>query len=325
MAFRNIFHVNIKGKHMNEETYKKVLTAIADSREATQYEIAKKVRLTYAPVHQAIERLILAALIEEVRTEVGQGPLPKRYFRLTFAGFLTVLNSLLTSVGQGNSSHLPEESIQNASDSSDLFVKKTRAALKSQREFYPEIKLFTEWESLEGIFNFREEIIPGLYDVLDSAVTVCIDKFRPLEKANLIEEKLKSNAPSFSEYGSSGPWFESWFGVGLGSNWSSLTSKEKLANLRNEFLPEYRDSLNKQMQRLFVRAFLNGLMKATWEIRDARIDLVNAENKELYKFISSYLEKEKSRKMAFIKRFSDEGELILNLFAEQPSGKQSQS
>jgi hypothetical protein len=40
---------------------------------------------------------------------------------------------------------------------------------------------------LEKIFDFQEGVIPGLYDVLGNAVTVCIDKIRPLEK-NLIEK-----------------------------------------------------------------------------------------------------------------------------------------
>jgi hypothetical protein len=300
---------------MDEETYKKILIALADHREATQYEIAKEARLTYAPVHQAIERLLLAALIEEVRTEVGQGPLPKRYFRLTFPGLMTVLNFFLSSTSQFGSSRSSEENTQDELDSSDLFRKKSRAALMVQRDFYPQIKFFSEWEFLEGVFDFENRLIPGLYNVLDNAVTVCIHKFRPLEKADLVEEKLKSKELSFSEYGFSGLWFESWFYSGLASKWSNLTTKERLAAFKENFLPEYRSSLNKQMQRLFVRAFFNGLMNATSEVRDPQIDLRRTGNKALFEFASSYFEKEKSRKLAFFKRFNEEGEFILNLFA----------
>ena len=302
---------------MNEETYKKILLALADRRESTQYEIAKEVRLTYTPVHQAIERLLLAALIEEVRTEGGQGPLPKRYFRLTFAGLLTVLNFYLKSVFEVGSSSL----LEDESGASNLFVKKTRAALIAQREFFPQVKFFLEWDCLEEIFDFQDGAIPGLYAVLGNAVTICIGKFRPLEKADLIEEKLKSNTPSFSEHGSTGPWFESWFDAGLANKWSSLTSKERLENLKNNFLSEYRYTLNKQIQRLFVRAFFNGLMTTASEIRDARIDLASAENKVLFEFAHEYLEKEKNRKMALIKRFSKESDCILNLFAVRPNSK----
>ena len=59
-------------KNINEETYEKILCEVANCKEVTQYEITKKVGLTYAPVHEAIERLLLAALIEEVRTKKGQ-------------------------------------------------------------------------------------------------------------------------------------------------------------------------------------------------------------------------------------------------------------
>lgn len=307
---------------MDEETYKKILIALADHREATQYEIAKEVRLTYAPVHQAIERLLLAALIEEVRTEGGQGPLPKRYFRLTFAGLLAVLNFFLSLTSQFGSSRSLEESIQDELDSSDLFRKKSRATLMVQREFYPRVKFFSEWEFLEGVFDFENRLIPGLYNVLGNAVTVCIHKFRPLEKADLVEKKLKSKALSFSEYGFSGLWFESWFDAGLASKWSNLTAKERLEAFKENFLPEYRSSLNKQMQRLFVKAFFNGLMNATSEIRDPRIDLVHTGNRVLFEFASSYLEKEKSRKLAFFKRFNEESEFISNVFAVRPSSKQ---
>jgi hypothetical protein len=302
---------------MDEETYKKILIALADRKEAWQYEIAKEARLTYAPVHQAIERLLLAALIEEVRTEVGQGPLPKRYFRLTFAGLLTALYFLSTSARDCDSSQqLEDESASN------VFVKKTRAALKVQREFYPQIKFFLEWECLEGIFDFHEGTLPGLYDVLSNAVTVCISKFRPLEKADLIEKKLKSNAPSFSEHGLTGPWHESWFYSGLDSKWSSFTSKERLEYLRKDFLPEYRVSMNKQMQRWFMRVFFKGLMIATSEIQDARIDLANTENKALFEFAYGYFEKEKKRKIHAIKRFSKESDAVLDLFAVRPSSKE---
>jgi hypothetical protein len=304
---------------MDKETYKKILIALANRKEAWQYEIAKEARLTYAPVHQAIERLLLAGLIEEVRTEVGQGPLPKRYFRLTFPGLLTVLNFFQISVHEFGSSQL----LEDESGVSNLFVKKTRAALIAQREFYPQVKFFLEWECLEKIFDTQDDAIPGLYDVLGNTVAVCIGKFRPLEKANLIEENLRSNTPSLSEHSPTEPWFELWFDAGLASKkWSSLTPKERLEDFKNNFLPEYRYLLNKQMQQLFVRTFFNGLMTTTTQINDAQIDLASVENKVLFEFAYEYIEKERNRRMASIKRFSEESNYILNLFAKRPNSKQ---
>ena len=306
------------GQIMDEETYKKILIALADRKEAWQYEIAKEARLTYAPVHQGIERLLLAGLIEEVRTEVGQGPLPKRFFRLTFPGLLTVLNFFWISLQEFGSSHL----LDNESEVSNPFLKKIRAALISQREFFPQVKFFLEWESLEEICDIQDEAIPGLYDVLGNAVTVCIGKFRPLEKADFIEENLKGNTPRFSVHGPTEPWFELWFDVGLAGKLSSLTPKERLEDFRNNFLPEYRCSLNKQMQQLFVSAFFNGLMTAISEIRDAQIDLASAGNKVLFEFAQAYFEKEKNRRMASFKRFSEQSDSILDLFALRSSSKQ---
>jgi hypothetical protein len=190
-----------------------------------------------------------------------------------------------------------------------------------QREFYPQVKFFLEWERLEEIFDFKDDAITGLYDVLGNALIVCISKFRPLEKANLIEESLKSNTPNFSGHGPTEPWFELWFDASL-SKWSRLTSKERLKDLKNNLLPEYRDSLNKQMQQLFVRTFFNGLMTAISEIKDAQIDLASPGNKVLFKFAQAYFEKEKKRRMASFKKFSEQSDSILDLFAERSSSKQ---
>ncbi len=296
-------------KNINEETYEKILCEVANCKEVTQYELTKKVGLTYAPVHEAIERLLLAALIEEVRTKRGQGPLPKRYFRLTFAGFLTVLNFFFSDSPEKNTT-------KDDSPKADSFsMKNVRAVILTQRDFYPQIKFFSEWEFLEGIFDFRDEAIPGLYDALRKALAVCNDKFRPLEKANLISEKLKDNSPSFLDYHSSGPWFESWFGVRFINEWANFSLKERLAFLKENFLPEYSESLNRKMQSLFLRAFFNGLLTVMKEIRDVRIEIVNAQNEVLSEFVSSYFEKEKKRRMAGIKRFDKESEFFLKLFA----------
>ena len=296
-------------KNINEETYEKILCEVANCKEVTQYEITKKVGLTYAPVHEAIERLLLAALIEEVRTKRGQGPLPKRYFRLTFAGFLTVLNFFFSDSPEKNTT-------KDDSPKADSFsMKNVRAVILTQRDFYPQIKFFSEWEFLEGIFDFGDEAIPGLYDALRNALVVCNDKFRPLEKANLIGEKLKDNSPSFLNYHSSGPWFESWFGVRFANEWANFSLKERLTYLADNFLPEYSESLNRKMQSLFLRAFFNGLLTVTKEIRDVRIEIFNAQNKVLSEFASSYFEKEKKRRMAGIKRFDKESEFFLKLFA----------
>ena len=295
-------------KNINEETYEKILCEVANCKEVTQYEITKKVGLTYAPVHEAIERLLLAALIEEVRTKKGQGPLPKRYFRLTFAGFLTVLNFFFSAS--------PEKNItQGESPKTDSFsMKNVRAVILTQRDFYPQIKFFSEWEFLEGIFDFRDEAIPGLYDALRNALAVCNDKFRPLEKANLISEKLKDNSPSFLDYHSSGPWFESWFAVRFVNEWANFSLKERLAFLKENFLPEYSESLTRKMQSLFLRAFFNGLLTVTKEIKDIRIEIFTTENKVFFEFASSYFEKEKKRKRARIKKFDEDSALFLKLF-----------
>ena len=121
----------------------------------------------------------------------------------------------------------------------------------------PQIKFFSQWECLEGIFDFRDGNSRTLR-CSTNALIVCNDKFRPLEKANLVGEKLKDNSPSFLNYHSSGPWFESWFGVRFVNEWANFSLKERLAYLKDNFLPEYSESLNRKMQSLFLRVFLMG-------------------------------------------------------------------
>ena len=143
------------GESMKQETYEKIICFLASRQEATQYEIAqdKEVNLTYAPVHQAIEELLFKDLIEETRTESDQGALPKRYFKLTFSGFITALALL--------SSH------DNATEGVDPKVRNSlRETILAQRKFYTEIKIFAEWEFLEKIFDDEKSEDPICRDQL---------------------------------------------------------------------------------------------------------------------------------------------------------------
>lgn len=160
---------------MKEETYKKIILYLAHHKEAKQYDIANdpEVNLTYAPVHQAIEHLLLKNLVEETKKENGQGPLPKRYFRLTFPGFITALAlfSFQDTVTKG-----VDPQVKNA----------LRKTILEQRIFHPEIKIFSEWEFLENIFKKFEEpaFKDDIYNFLMIAAMSWFKEFSPLDKIN---------------------------------------------------------------------------------------------------------------------------------------------
>jgi len=133
---------------MLKETYEKVICFLAHKEEATQYEIsnAEAVKLSYAPIHQAIKELLAFGFIEETRREKGRGPSPKRFFRLTFRGFITALALF-------SKSDKPNQGI----------IKDLRKAITLQRARYPEIKIFSEWDFFEEAFG------DYIYNVLETA------------------------------------------------------------------------------------------------------------------------------------------------------------
>jgi len=117
---------------MLQETYDKVIYYLAGRAEATQYEIANATKISYAPIHQAVKKLLFLNIIKETRQEKGQGPLPKRFFKLTFSGFITAL----ALFGRVNKS---ENELKNC----------TRKAIQVHGKFYQWIKIFSEWDSFE--------------------------------------------------------------------------------------------------------------------------------------------------------------------------------
>ena len=184
------------GENMEQETYKKIICYLATRKEATQYEIAKDkdVDLTYAPIHQAIEELLFKGLIEETKKEAGQGPLPKRFFKLTFSGVITAL--ALFSIQEEANTDTEGPEVEDESEVVDSKVKRAlRETIMVQREFYPGVKIFSEWEFLERIFNdgVIEAYKDQLYSYLMFAAIDWFRKFKPLEGIDktLLKKELR--------------------------------------------------------------------------------------------------------------------------------------
>ena len=260
------------GENMKRETYEKIICFLASRQEATQYEIAKdkEVNLSYAPVHQTIEELLFKNLIEETRTESGQGALPKRYFKLTFSGFITALAMF--------SSH------DNATGGVDPKVRNSlRETIFAQRKFYPEIKIFTEWEFLEKIFDDEKSEDPmcrdQIYNYLGFAARDWLREFVEFKSANLKFFKLH---------------------------------KEWKAELRKSYLGIMGTD---RMRRRFTGLFLKILIA---KIRDqGALEHVNGTtpNKALHDYIAAFFEDEKQRKIAKIEKMEKAKELLLKQFA----------
>ena len=205
---------------MEQETYKKIICYLAFRKEATQYEIAKDkdVDLTYAPIHQAIEELLFKGLIEETKKEAGQGPLPKRFFKLTFSGVITAL--ALFSFQEEAKTDAEGAEVETESEDVDSKVKRAlRETIMVQREFLPDVKVFSEWEFLERIFDedaseaYREQ----LYSYLMFAAMYWFREFKPLEsidKALLkkeLREEYRKDLLCWSGARRMKPWFTRTF------------------------------------------------------------------------------------------------------------------
>ena len=166
---------NIFGENMSFQTYEKIICFLAHHEKATQYDIArdKEVGLSYAPVHQAIEELLFLDLIEEVEKEKGQGPLPKRYFRLTFSGVATALALF---------------SLKDKAEGVDPKIKRAlRKTILTYRKLYPDFKLFSEWEFLEKTFG------DDIYIELEATSISWFRIFDPLSrpKAKWLKSELR--------------------------------------------------------------------------------------------------------------------------------------
>ena len=263
---------------MQQETYEKIICFLAHHKEATQYEIAKdkEVGLTYAPIHQGIEELLFTNLVEEVRNEKGQGPLPKRYFRLTFLGFITALALLAPP-------RITEDKSGEVKMENDL-----RKAILTQRESHPDIKIFSEWEFLEKTFCDDEKPLGGIYKHLIDASVYCFDKFDPLVAVNWRAEQLKE----------------------LRKRGKHLlpdpTVREQEARVKETV------SLMDRTQRAFLKVFFASLM---WDISRGFLDTKgDAQNKVLFDFISSFFEKEKQKRTISIKKMEKTKDLLLKQF-----------
>lgn len=264
------------GENMKRETYEKIICFLSSRQEATQYEIAqdKEVDLSYAPVHQAIEELLFKNLIEETRTESGQGALPKRYFKLSFSGFITALATF--------------SSQDNAADGVDPNVRNSlREIILAQRKFYPGIKIFSEWEFLEKIFDNPKSKDPccrdQIYTYLGFVARDWLREFVEFKSANLQFFKLNN---------------------------------EWKAELRKSYLDLVGTN---RMQRRFTELFLMSLVD---HIRnDGALENVKAvtPNKALYDYIAAFFEDEKQRKLARIAKMEKAKELLLKQFATATS------
>jgi len=186
------------GGNMEQETYKKIISYLALRKEATQYEIAKDkdVDLTYAPIHQAIEELLFKGLIEETKKEAGQGPLPKRFFKLTFSGVITAL--ALFSFQEEAKTDAEGAEVETESEAVDSRVKRTlRETIMVQRDFHPDVKMFSEWEFLERIFDdeSNEAYKDQLYSYLMFAAMYWFREFKPLESIDktLLKKELRED------------------------------------------------------------------------------------------------------------------------------------
>ena len=260
------------GENMKQETYEKIICFLASRQEATQYEMAKdkEVDLTYAPVHQAIEELLFKDLIEETREENGQGSLPKRYFKLTFSGFITAL-ALLS---------LRDETTEGV----DPKVRNSlRETILAQRKFYPEIKIFSEWEFLEKIFDDEKSENPTyrhqIYTYLGLAAVYWFHEFVELKSVKMKYFKL---------------------------------NKESKAEIRKTFLHLAGTS---RMRRRFTSLFLKILI--TYIRDEGALEHVKGDtpNKVMYDYVAAFFEEEKQRKIARIEKTEKEKELLLKQFA----------
>ena len=261
---------------MKQETYEKIICFLASRQEATQYKMAKdkEVDLTYAPVHQAIEELLFIDLIEEVKKEKEEkckGPLPKRFFKLTFSGFITAL--ALFFLRDKTPTKVVDPKMRNS----------LRETIIAQRKFYPEIKIFSEWEFLEKIFDDEKSEDPAyrhqIYAYLGFIAVDWFNEFNPLESVNKKYFKL---------------------------------NKEKKAEVRNFYLIW---SGTSRRRRRFTSLFLQILI--TYIREEGALEHVKGAtpNKVMYDYVLAFFEEEKQRKIARIEKTEKEKELLLKQFA----------
>jgi len=176
---------------MLQKTYEKMLCFLAHTVEATQYGIANATKLTYAPVHQAVKQLLDLKFIQETKREQGKGPLPNRFFKLTFKGFIT---ALVFFIENAKSFEEMRRNIENA--------------INTHANFYPENKIFSEWSFLKNVFN--DEIyevleVVGIYwfnNVVFFSHPLYPPKGEEMEKAvkEMLEEEKKRWQPIFNNY-----------------------------------------------------------------------------------------------------------------------------
>lgn len=122
-------------RNILRETCVQVMHYLAHSGEATQYQIKKGTGLSYASVHEAIKDLIWADLIWETRQSEGPGPLPNRFFKLTFEGLVRYF-----ILG-------PYEEWRGRSGRDQAEINKdVRKTIQRYQEY---LTIFSEWDSLE--------------------------------------------------------------------------------------------------------------------------------------------------------------------------------
>lgn len=136
-----------------------MITFLAHSGEATQYQIKKGTGLSYASVHEAIKDLVWADLIWETRQSEGPGPLPNRFFKLTFEGLVRYFD-----LG-------PYEKWRARSGRDQAEINKdTKRTIQRYQEYLP---ILAEWDSLE-------KMDPDfMYLVLYGVATDCIRVLGP--------------------------------------------------------------------------------------------------------------------------------------------------
>lgn len=157
----------ILAKNILRETCLQVIKYLAQSGEATQYEIKKETALSYASIHEAIKDLIWANLVIETRQAEGPGPSQKRFFRLTFEGLIRYF--ALVSF----------EEWRRKTDKTHVQVNKdVRRIIEKYHDY---LTIFSEWRYIEKMVD--PDVPDITYVFLYAATLDCVSFLGPPEES----------------------------------------------------------------------------------------------------------------------------------------------
>ena len=158
-----------------------------------------------------------------------------------------------------------------------------RETILAQRKFYPEIKIFSEWEFLEKIFDNEKSKEPAyrhqIYTYLGFAAVDWFHEFVELKSVNM--EYFKIN-------------------------------KESKAGIRKT----YRGIIGTdRMRQRFTSLFLEILITYIRDEGALEHTKGATPNKVLYDYVAAFFKDEKQKKMTEIKELEEKKELLLKQFA----------